>query len=57
MWGARIAAVLGERDDALSMMRGAFARGYPYGVELHTDFDLMTLARDERFRELLRPKG
>jgi hypothetical protein len=39
------------------MMRGAFARGYPYGVELHTDFDLMTLARDERFRELLRPKG
>jgi len=57
MWGARIAAALGDRDNALSMLRGAFARGYPHGVELHTDFDLMALQGDERFRELLRPKG
>ena len=57
MWGARIAAVLGDRDDAITMLRGAFARGHPYGVELHTDFDLMPLTNDERFRELLRPKG
>ena len=55
--GARIAAVLQERDDAISMLRGAFARGYSYGVDLHSDIDLMLLSGDARFAELLRPKG
>jgi tetratricopeptide (TPR) repeat protein len=57
IWAARIAALLGKHDDALNHLRGAFARGAPYGVDLHTDIDLQPLANDPRFRELLRPKG
>lgn len=55
--GARIAAVLGDGDDAVGLLRGAFARGYSYGVELHADVDLMLLSGDARYVELLRPKG
>ena len=57
VWSARIAAILGDCDGALSFLRGAFARGYPHGVDLHADIDLMPLSRDGRFAELLRPKG
>jgi DNA-binding SARP family transcriptional activator len=57
LWAARISAVLGDADSAIAHLRGAFARGCPYGVELHTDVDLALLASDPRFRELLRPKG
>ena len=56
-WAARIAAVLRERDDAIAFLRGAFARGYAYGVDLHSDIDLMMLSGDPRYTELLRPKG
>lgn len=55
--GARIAAVLHDGDDSVGMLRGAFARGYSYGVELHADVDLMLLSGDARYVELLRPKG
>ena len=57
VWGARIAAVLKEPDDAISLLRGAFARGYAHGVDLHTDIDLTLLSGDARYAELLRPKG
>ena len=57
LWGARIAARLGEAGEAVSLLRGAFARGCSYGVELHSDIDLSLLEGDERYRELLRPKG
>lgn len=54
---ARIASVLHHADEALALLRGAFARGCPHDVELHADVDLALLAGDERLRELLRPKG
>src|SRR4029450_8335598 len=57
IWAGRIAALLGQHDDALHHLRGAFARGASYGIHLHTDIDLQPLANDSRFRELLRPKG
>jgi DNA-binding SARP family transcriptional activator len=57
LYAARIASVLGDTDGALALLRGAFARGCPYDVELHADVDLALLAGDQRFRELLRPKG
>ena len=56
-WSARICAVLGEHDDAVAHLRGAFARGYRYGIELHTDPDLAPLHEHPGFRELLRAKG
>jgi hypothetical protein len=42
---------------ALSLLRGAFARGYGHDVTLHTDADLSLLSADERYREMLRPRG
>jgi hypothetical protein len=57
MWMARILAVLGEGDAAMAALHGAFARGYKYGIELHTDADLALLGERVGFRELLRPKG
>jgi hypothetical protein len=57
LWAARIAAVQGDADGAVTMLRGAFARGCPYGVELLADTDLRLLADDARFREIMRPKA
>ena len=54
---ARIAAVLGDNVTALSLLRGAFARGCGHDIALHTDIDLSRLSADERYREMLRPKG
>jgi len=45
MWAARVAAVLGDVEDALTFMHGAFARGHGHGIDLHTDRDLMLLRR------------
>ncbi len=56
LWAARIAAVLGDTVTALSLLRGAFARGSGHDVALHTDIDLSQLSADERFRQMLRPK-
>lgn len=54
---ARVLAILGEVEPAMTALRGAFARGQCYGIELHTDADLALLAGHGAFRELLRPKG
>lgn len=56
-WMARIFAVLGEPDVAISALHGAFARGYRHGMALHADVDLALLGTLPAFRELLRPKG
>ena len=57
LWAGRIAAVLGDTVTALSLLRGAFARGCGHDVALHTDIDLSRLADDKRYREMLRPAG
>ena len=54
---ARVLAVLGDAEQATSALRGAFARGHSYGIDLHTDIDLALLVGQPSFRELLRPKG
>jgi len=57
LWSARIASVIGDSDDAQSLLRGAFARGCSYDIDLHTDVDLSLMSRHEWFREILRAKG
>jgi DNA-binding SARP family transcriptional activator/tetratricopeptide (TPR) repeat protein/TolB-like protein len=57
LWRARIAAQLGDREQALLLLREALAQGQPYGLWLHTDLDLDPLRHQRAFRELLRPKG
>ena len=57
MWSARVLAILGDSDQAIAALRGAFARGHCYGIDLHTDIDLALLGTQPSFHELLRPKG
>ena len=54
---ACIAAVLGEREDAMALLRQAIAEGVGYGSYLHVEIDLESLWDDPDFIELLRPKG
>jgi TolB-like protein/tetratricopeptide (TPR) repeat protein len=54
---ACIAAVLGEREDAMALLRQAIAEGIGYGSYLHIEIDLESLWDDPEFIELLRPKG
>jgi predicted Zn-dependent protease len=56
-WCARISAVLGDEPAAQSFLRGAFARGYSYDIDLHTDVDLALLSNHDWYQQLLRPKG
>ncbi len=57
LWRARIAAVLGEPERAVVLLRNAFAEGLRYGIWLHRDIDLESLRDYAPFRELMRPKG
>jgi tetratricopeptide (TPR) repeat protein len=57
LWKARIAAVLGERDTAVNLLRDAFDQGLAYGDWLHREFDFMSLREYLPYQQLLRPKG
>ncbi|HQT94179.1 MAG TPA: protein kinase [Thermoanaerobaculaceae bacterium] len=54
---ARIAALLGERQQAVDLLRESFAQGNSYGVNLHRAMDLEPLHGYAPFEELLKPKG
>jgi serine/threonine-protein kinase len=56
-WCACISSLLGQREQAVALLREAFAQGYRYGVHLHRDMDLEPLRDYPPFQELLRPKG
>jgi tetratricopeptide (TPR) repeat protein len=57
VWRARIAAILGDRDQAVSLLREAFAQGRQNGPWLHHDNSLGSLRGYAPFDELVRPKG
>jgi tetratricopeptide (TPR) repeat protein len=56
-WRAGIAALLGEKDTALDLVREAIAQGSDCIFYLHRDMDFEGLRSDPRFRELLTPQG
>jgi tetratricopeptide (TPR) repeat protein len=56
-WRARIAALLGERDHAIALLRAAYAQGFKWWLPLHSEPDFESLRDHPQFRELLRPKG
>jgi hypothetical protein len=56
VWQARIAAALGQRDSAVTLLRQAFAEGREYDLWLHRDQDLAPLRDYPPFLELTRPK-
>jgi tetratricopeptide (TPR) repeat protein/TolB-like protein len=55
-WQARIAAVLGDRELAVSKLRRALDEGFQVSDAFHRDGDLIMLRGYEPFDELLRPK-
>jgi hypothetical protein len=52
-----IAAALGERDLAVTLLRQSFSKGVWYSGQLHRQPDLQLLRGYAPFEELLRPKG
>jgi DNA-binding SARP family transcriptional activator len=54
---ARLAAVLGHRGDALTLLRRALAEGLDYGVTLHADADFSALRADPGFQTIIAPSG
>ncbi|UCF41558.1 MAG: protein kinase [Gemmatimonadota bacterium] len=57
VWRAEIAAILGNSDGAVDVLRRAFSEGYGYGIGLHRDIDFEALHDYPPFQELMRPKG
>ena len=53
---ACIAAQLGEKDQAVELLREAFAQGKPYDLYVHRDIGLEPLRDYAPFQELKRPK-
>lgn len=54
---ACIAAQLGDRDEAIRLLKEAIAQGYWGFWGMHADIHLEPLWDDPRFLELIRPKG
>jgi len=54
---ACIAAVLGDKDQAIALLKESFLQGETYNTGLHRDFDFESLWDYPPFKEILRPKG
>ena len=57
LWSSRIAALLGDRQQAVELLRSAINEGTYFGIWLHRDADFESLRDYPPFQELLRPKG
>jgi len=53
---ARLAALLGRREEAVRLLRDANAEGQGFAVGYHAQFEFATLRGFEPFEEWLRPK-
>ena len=56
-WRARIAALLGTKEEAVELLRQSFAQGNDYSVFIIQEADLEPLRDFAPFRELMKPKG
>jgi serine/threonine protein kinase/tetratricopeptide (TPR) repeat protein len=54
---ACIAAILGEKEQAVSLLKESFLQGSSFKIDLHKDFDLESLWDYPPFIEWLKPKG
>jgi tetratricopeptide (TPR) repeat protein/TolB-like protein len=55
-WAACIAAQLGEKEEAVNLLREAFSRGRAYTIEYHADVILEPLRDYPPYQELMTPK-
>jgi DNA-binding SARP family transcriptional activator/predicted Zn-dependent protease/TolB-like protein len=56
-WRVAIATALGDHDDAMTLLQGAFRQGMPHGPWHRTDRHLAPLRDRPEFAALLRPRG
>jgi tetratricopeptide (TPR) repeat protein len=56
-WRACVAALLGDKDEAVALLQRAFSEGLGYGIWIHRDIDFESLRDYPPFQELMRPKG
>ncbi len=54
---ACIAAILGNKDQAVILLKDSFLQGFTPGLDLHTNFEFESLWDYPPFQELLKPKG
>ncbi len=59
VWQARVAAILGPNEEAVGCLRRSAARrgGAVSFIDIHRDFDLLSLHGYPPFEALLEPKG
>jgi tetratricopeptide (TPR) repeat protein len=57
VWRARITALLGDKDGAMTLLRQAVSQGTRFGVRIHRDVNFEPLWDYPPFQELVRPKG
>jgi tetratricopeptide (TPR) repeat protein len=57
LWRARITALLGEKERAMTLLRDAIAHGAKFGTRIHCNIDFEPLWDYPPFQELLRLKG
>ena len=53
---ACIAAILGDKDQAVTLLKEIFLQGFGYSTDFHSDFDFESLWDYPPFIELLKPK-
>ena len=56
VWKAKIAAILGEKENAVNYLREAYRKGYGFGIGLHRDMDLESLREYSPYEEFMRPR-
>jgi tetratricopeptide (TPR) repeat protein len=56
IWRARIAAVLGDHAEAVSLIKQAYDEGLMYWYPLHLDRSFESLRDDPAYREVIRPR-
>jgi tetratricopeptide (TPR) repeat protein/predicted Ser/Thr protein kinase len=56
-WRARIAALLGETEEAVRLLQQSYDEGYFLWASTHTEPDFATVRQHPAFRALVRPKG
>jgi tetratricopeptide (TPR) repeat protein len=56
-WRARIAALLGMKEEAVELLRQSFSQGKEYSVFVIMEADLFPLRDYAPFKELMKPKG
>ena len=57
LWQARVEAILGNKEEAMALLRQAFGEGVGFGIWAHRDMDLESLRGFPPFEEFMKPKG